>query len=74
MEGVDSLVDLVEVVEDHHSTVEHNIDCKESNDEIRDRTEFHDLPDTTDKKPSLGTTIGADGILRLHRNNFTREL
>ena len=26
MAGVDSAVDLLEVVEDHHSTVEHNID------------------------------------------------
>ena len=37
MSGVDSAVDLVEVVEDPHSTVEHNIDHGEANDEIRDR-------------------------------------
>ena len=53
---------LVEVVEDPHSTVEHNVDREEANDEIRDRASFHDIPHTTDKKLSLGTTFGEYGI------------
>ena len=62
MAGVDSEVYLVEVVEDPHSTVEHNVDREEANDEIRDRASFHDIPHTTDKKLSLGTTFGEYGI------------
>ena len=55
-------MDLVEVVEDPHSTVDHNINPKEANDELWDRTLFHELPGTTDNEPSLGTNIRADGI------------
>ena len=36
--GVDSVVDLVEVVEDPNSTFENNIYCEEYNDEKRERT------------------------------------
>ena len=74
MTGVDSVVELVEVVEHPHSTVDNNIDHKEANGDIGDITLFHDLPHTTDNKPIFGTTIEADGIRRSHRNKATHEL
>ena len=74
MAGVDSEVYLVGVLEEPHITVEHNLDRIEANDHIRDRTLFHDLPHITDNEPSLGATIGSDGICRSHCNNATREL
>ena len=62
MAGVYSAVDLFGDVEDPHITLDHNSDCEEANDEIRDRASFHDIPHTTDKKLSLGTTFGEYGI------------
>ena len=73
MTGVDSAVELVEVVEHPNSTVEKKIDREEANNVIGDRTLFRDLPHKTDNKPSLGTTIGADEIFRSHQNKATRE-